>query len=163
MRKLRFVLVALVLAAIAIQFIPVRDVGSNPPQRYTVVAPPRVAAILRRSCYDCHSNETRWPLYSRIAPGSWLMARDVHRGRNHLNFSEWGDVDPDERQDDLEACWDQVASGEMPPKQYIYPFHLSARLSDADKAALREFFLGRSARPAAAATPAVSERRAPGP
>ena len=102
MRILRFLILALVLIGIGIQFVPVKDIGNNPPTRFAVDAPPQVAAILRRSCFDCHSNETRWPLYSRIAPGSWLMAQDVHNGRNHLNFSEWGSVDDDERQDDLE-------------------------------------------------------------
>ncbi len=146
-RLLRFVFLGLLLAGIAIQFVPVKDIGSNPPERFVVDAPPQVAAILRRSCFDCHSNETRWPLYSRIAPGSWLMARDVHRGRNHLNFSEWGDADEEERQDDLESCWDEVAAGEMPPVQYLYPFHMSAKLSDSDKALLKAFFLKNAANP----------------
>jgi hypothetical protein len=130
-----------VLAGVGIQFVPVKDIGSNPPARFQLEAPPEVAAIMRRACFDCHSNETRWPIYSRIAPGSWLMARDVHNGRNHLNFSEWAEVDEDERQDDLENCWDQVAAGEMPKWFYIYPFHLDAKLSDADKALLKSFFL----------------------
>lgn len=143
MRKKLLLSLALVLVAVgvALQFVPVQDLGSNPPNRFTLDAPPEAVAILRRACFDCHSNETRWPLYARIAPGSWLLASDVHKGRNHLNFSEWGSVDEDERQDDLEACWDQVESGTMPPKKYIYPFHMVARLSDADKATLKAYFL----------------------
>ena len=90
------------------------DIGTNPPERFKLDAPPEVDAILRRACYDCQTNETKWPLYARIAPGSWLMARDVHNGRNHLNFSKWADVDEDERKDDLESCWEQVESGAMP-------------------------------------------------
>ena len=133
----------LVAVGIGIQFIPVADVGTNPPDRFRVDASPQVSAILRRACYDCHSNETKWPIYSRIAPGSWLMARDVHRGRNHLNFSEWGSVDEDERQDDLESCWDQVESGQMPPGVYL-PLHPSARLSESDKAVLKTYFLQNS-------------------
>ncbi len=159
-RILRFVFLGLLLAGIAIQFIPVQDIGNNPPHRFVVDAPPEVAAILRRSCFDCHSNETRWPLYSRIAPGSWLMARDVHRGRNHLNFSEWGDVDEDERQDDLESCWDQVEAGEMPPIQYLYPFHMSAKLSEADKALLKGFFLKNAAKPEQKKPDAAKEQAA---
>jgi hypothetical protein len=125
------------------------DIGSNPPQRHTLDAPPEVQAILRRACFDCHSNETRWPLYSRIAPGSWLMARDIHNGRNHLNFSEWADHDEDEKKTDLENCWEQVEAGEMPKWFYIYPFHLDARLSDADKALLKGYFLKGGAKDAA--------------
>jgi len=140
-RKLRFAALALVLVGIALQFVPVKDLGSNPPSRFKLDASPQVSAILTRACMDCHSNETRWPLYSRIAPGSWLLADDVHKGRNHLNFSEWGSVDEDERQDDLEAAWDQIESGKMPPLKYIYPFHMSAKLSEGDKALLKEYFL----------------------
>ena len=111
-----------VAVGVGIQFVPVRDVGTNPPHRFKLDAPPEVEALMRRACFDCHSNETRWPLYSRLAPGSWLMSRDIHNGRNHINFSEWGDVDEDERQDDLENAWEQVESGEMPPWFYILPF-----------------------------------------
>ncbi|HXJ23976.1 MAG TPA: heme-binding domain-containing protein [Polyangia bacterium] len=142
MRKtLRWLALVLVAVGVALQFVPVQDLGSNPPHRFTLDAPPEVTAILRRACFDCHSNETRWPLYSRIAPGSWLLASDVHKGRNHLNFSEWGSVDDEERQDDLEACWDQVESGTMPPKKYLYPFHMSAKLSESDKMTLKAYFL----------------------
>jgi hypothetical protein len=138
----------LVAAGIGIQFVPVPDIGTNPPHRFQIDAPPPVAGILRRACYDCHSNETKWPLYSRIAPGSWLMARDVHRGRNHLNFSEWGSADEDERQDDRESCWEQIQSGAMPPRVYL-PLHPSARLSEADKALLKSYLLRDSATAAA--------------
>ena len=117
------------------------EIGKNPPERYTLDAPPEVQAILRRACFDCHSNETKWPIYARIAPGSWLMARDIHNGRSHLNFSKWADVDEDERQTDLETAWEQVESGEMPKWFYVFPFHPSAKLSAADKALLKSYFL----------------------
>lgn len=140
---MRAAVIGVAAVGIGIQFVPVADIGTNPPARFRIDAPAEVAGILQRSCYDCHSNETHWPLYSRIAPGSWLMARDVHRGRNHLNFSEWGSVDQDERQDDLESCWDQVESGQMPPRVYL-PLHPSARLSESDKATLKAYFLRNS-------------------
>ena len=98
-------------------------------------------AVLRRACYDCHTNETKWPFWSRIAPGSWLMAQDVHKGRSHLNFSDWAGVDEDERQTDLETAWEMVETGKMPKWFYVYPLHLGARLSDADKALLKGYFL----------------------
>ena len=128
-------------AGVAIQFVPVKGIGSNPPGRYKVDAPPEVLAILERSCFDCHTHETKWPFYARIAPGSWLMARDVNLGRSRFNMSEWGEVEEDERQLDRENAWDQVEEGEMPPSFYIYPLHLSAKLSDADKATLKAWFL----------------------
>jgi len=140
-KLLRIAVVAGVVIFIALQLVPVKGIGSSPPERYALGAPPEVETIMRRACLDCHSNETRWPLYSRIAPGSWLMSRDVLKGRSHMNFSEWGDVDDEERQLDLENCWDKVEAGEMPPWFYIYPMHLGARLSDADKATLKAWFL----------------------
>jgi hypothetical protein len=69
------------------------------------------------------------------------MARDIHRGRTHLNFSDWGSVDEDERQDDLESCWEQVENNGMPKWFYILPFHPDAKLSDTDKTLLKAFFL----------------------
>jgi hypothetical protein len=124
--------------------IPTQDIGTNPPTKYTLDAPPEVQAILARACNDCHTNETKWPLYARIAPGSWLMARDVHNGRTHLNFSEWADHDDDERQTDFENCWEQVESGAMPKWFYVFPLHPKAKLSDADKAVLKAFFMKNS-------------------
>ena len=123
--------------------IPTQDIGTNPPERFKFDGPPEVEAIMRRACFDCHTNETRWPLYARIAPGSWLMARDVHKGRSHLNFSKWDDSDEDERQTDRENAWDQIQSGEMPPWFYILPMHPDAKLSDADKALLKSYFLAK--------------------
>ena len=121
--------------------IPTQDIGINPSERFAFDAPPEVQAIMRRACFDCHTNETRWPLYARIAPGSWLMARDVHNGRNHLNFSKWADSDEEERQTDLENAWDQVEARAMPPWFYILPMHPDAKLSDSDKATLKAYFL----------------------
>jgi Haem-binding domain len=116
-------------------------IGTNPPERFVIDAPPDVLAILHRACWDCHTNETKWPLYARIAPSSWLLAHDVHDGRAGLNFSTWGHADTDERQADRKDSWDQVESGAMPPWSYVHPFHPRAKLSDADKAALKTWFL----------------------
>jgi len=125
--------------------IPTQDIGTNPPERFVFDGPPEVEHIMRRACFDCHTNETRWPLYARIAPGSWLMARDVHNGRNHLNLSKWGDADEEERQTDRENAWEQVESGAMPPWFYVFPMHHDAKLSDADKATLKAYFLKNAA------------------
>lgn len=118
---------------VAAQFVPVtRD---NPPVETPVPAPPAVESILRRACYDCHSNETVWPWYSRVAPVSWVVARDVHQGRRHLNFSTWNRLDSRQRSDLLEEVWEEIAAGDMPMAIYL-PLHPEARLTDADKAAV---------------------------
>ena len=147
-KRIRNLLIAGVVGFGVLQIVPAKkfgvhteDIGSNPPTRFKLDAPPDVEAVLRRACFDCHSNETRWPLYARIAPGSWLMARDIHNGRSHMNFSEWADHDENERKTDLENAWEQVESGAMPKWFYVWPMHLSARLSAADKALLKGYFL----------------------
>jgi hypothetical protein len=161
-RRLKWALVAGVIVFAGLQFMPVRwlgvhteDIGTNPKGRFALDAPPRVQQILQRACYDCHTNETRWPLYARLAPGSWLMARDVHNGRNHMNFSEWVDHDDDERQTDMETCWEQVESGAMPPWFYVYPMHLGARLSADDRAALKSYFMKGASDKVAAGKPSA--------
>lgn len=92
----------------------------------TMKPPVRVAAMLRGACYDCHSNETKWPWYSRIAPVSWMITDDVGHARRKLNFSEWrADAAVVSRQ--LTDIDSELKSGEMPPRQYAL-LHASARL-----------------------------------
>jgi hypothetical protein len=141
-KALKIALGLAIVVGVGIQFVPVKDVGVNPPARFTLDAPADVQAILVNSCYDCHSNETRWPFYARLAPGSWLMARDVRKGRSQMNFSEWGDTDEGEREIDKENAWDQIESGAMPKWFYTaMPNHWSARLSADDKAKLKAWLL----------------------
>ncbi len=94
--------------------------------------PPEVAAVLERSCNDCHSSETRWPWYSNVSPVSWFLKRHVEEGRRELNFSEWGGYTPRRRERKLHEICQQVEAGEMPLRSYL-PLHPSARLSDADR------------------------------
>ena len=126
--------ITLVVALAAMQFVPVDR--TNPPVETEVPAPPAVREILRRACYDCHSNETVWPWYSRLAPISWLVARDVHEGREELNLSTWNQYTTKQQLKKLKKSWDEVAEGEMPPWMYLPP-HPDARLSADDRAALR--------------------------
>jgi hypothetical protein len=97
--------------------------------------PPPVQDILRRACLDCHSEETRWPWYSRVPPVSWLVAHDVEAGRGQINFSQWGGYNPFDRADMLDKVCDQATRGRMPRWPYRL-LHADARLSDADVAAL---------------------------
>jgi hypothetical protein len=128
-------------AMVGLQLVPVEGVGVNPPERHQLDAPPEVVSILKRACFDCHSNETEWPIYARLAPGSWLMVYDVKKGRNILNFSEWGDQDADSIAYDKEESWEQIEKGEMPLWYYIYPMHMGAKLSEQDKAVLKAWLL----------------------
>ncbi len=110
----------------------------NPPITGTIVTPPAVTSVLRRSCFDCHSNETVWPWYSRVAPVSWLVAHDVHEGREHLNFSEWRPLARETKQRRLGDIIEVLREGEMPPGIYT-PLHPEARLSMEEVAALQNW------------------------
>jgi hypothetical protein len=111
----------------------IRTPQTNPPVTADLVAPSDVKSALRRSCYDCHSNETRWPWYGRVAPISWLLSRDVKEGRKALNFSSWGELAATERAMQLDEIAETVAACEMPLWYYL-PMHPDARLSPSDEA-----------------------------
>ena len=113
---LRAAAVGIVTVA-AIQFIPVPR--TNPPVAFEVAAPADVRKILERSCFDCHSNHTRWPWYSRVAPVSWLVARDVYRGREHMNFTDWPQFDFEEQEHLMGDIVKQVERGKMPLPIYL--------------------------------------------
>jgi hypothetical protein len=107
--------------------------------------PPPVATVLREACFDCHSNETRWPWYASVPPVSLLVAHDVETGRSHLNFSAWGTYNRFDRADMLDDACKRVTSGEMP----IWPYrllHPKARLSAADITTLCDWTQGEADR-----------------
>lgn len=123
---------------VAIQFVPIKRV--NPAVETDVPSTEKAHAVLKRACYDCHSNETVWPWYSHVAPVSWLVVRDVMKGREELNFSTWNRLDTQERVKMLKKSWEEVQDGEMPPWFYLPP-HPSARLTDDDRDVLRTWSL----------------------
>jgi Haem-binding domain len=86
--------------------------------------------VMATSCGDCHTNLTKWPWYSNVAPVSWLVQNDVDGGRSHLNFSEW-----DHPQPGLEEVVGKIVSGEMPPWKYTVR-HSDAKLTDTEKQVL---------------------------
>jgi hypothetical protein len=127
-----------VVGVIAIQFVPIDT--ANPPVEQDIPASPELKAVLQRACYNCHSNETEWPWYSRFAPISWLLAWDVHEGRAELNYSTWNRYDSQQQVKKLEESWKDITEGEMPPWYYL-PIHREAHLSPDDRALLRQWTL----------------------
>ena len=100
--------------------------------------PPEMDTILRRSCWNCHSNDTRWPWYSHVAPVSWLIVRDVNKARGIMNFSSWTEKMGEKLQlavGMLSAACTDVTVGRMPKPEYVF-LHSEAMLSDGNK---REF------------------------
>ena len=131
MKKIALILIILL---VAIQLIPYGKDHTNP----KVVAEPqwdspRTREIFMRACGDCHSNETKWPWYSNIAPLSWSIYHHVMEGREHFNVSMWGVQKENEGEDAAE----EVEEGEMPLKSYLIA-HPEARLSDSEKSELIE-------------------------
>lgn len=135
LRVLKWVGIAIICLFVGLQF--VRPARTNPPVdpsqtiEARVQVPPHVASILNRSCKDCHSNATRWPWYSNVAPFSWLLIDHVNEGRDNLNLSEWGRLDNRRADDKLEEICDEVKIGAMPIGSYTW-IHRKAILSQED-------------------------------
>ncbi len=128
------IILALIVLLGLIQFIPYGKDHVNPEvlgevQWYS----PETKEIFMKACGDCHSNETKWPWYSHIAPISWSVYHHVEEGREHFNVSMWGHQKKNEGKDAAE----ELEEGEMPLTSYLLA-HPEARLNDAEKKILRE-------------------------
>lgn len=135
----KFILRGMALLAAALVVIQLIPMGNFVKSFRRDANPPVVAAVewdsaateqlARAACYDCHSNETAWPWYAQIAPASWLVTRDVNKGRDAMNFSE----DPLDEYDADDLEWHVM--NDMPPRLYL-PLHPEANLSAEQRAAL---------------------------
>jgi hypothetical protein len=129
MKKKKIAITGLVILAVlfvVIQFVPMTL--TNPPVESDIPAPPDVKAILKVSCYDCHSNESVWPWYGKVAPVSWLLASDAEEGRGKLNFSTWNRYSPKKQAQLVSEAMDEVREGGMPPWFYVIK-HSEASIS----------------------------------
>lgn len=131
--KWRIIIFAVVLFGLLSVIFPVDR--TNPPVTGEIEAPEKVMAILRRSCYDCHSNETVWPWYAYVAPMSWLVSDDVQEGRAQMNFSEWSNYNTKQQNYKRKLANKLVQLDEMPLWFYI-ELHSEAELSYEDRDAL---------------------------
>lgn len=116
------------IVLLLLQLVPYGRTHSNPP---TTGAPtwdsPATEQLARRACYDCHSNETRWPWYASIAPLSWMVQKHVDEARSKLNFSNF-----DQPQKEADEAAEAVQKGAMPLWEYVR-MHPQSRLSDTEK------------------------------
>jgi hypothetical protein len=148
-RVLRWVLILAVGCLIVAQFFgpaksnPVSDPTQAIDSRLQVT--PQVATILDRSCNDCHSNKTRWPWYSNVAPVSWFVIDHVNEGRQNLNFSEWGRYTQRDVQGMLKQICREVKAGAMPLSSYT-PLHPGSTPSPEDVKVLCDWTAAESAR-----------------
>jgi mono/diheme cytochrome c family protein len=118
-----------------VQLVPYGRDHANPPVTQEARLDPQTRAVVAEACADCHSNRTRWPWYTNVAPLSWFAQSDVEGGRTVLNFSEW-----DKPQPAVAELEEAITNGEMPPLKYrLFPNHPGSRLSDAER---RELIAG---------------------
>jgi mono/diheme cytochrome c family protein len=129
-KKILLILVGLGLAVfLLIQLVPI-DRSLHPTTAEPKWSSPEARALVKQSCFQCHSNETEWPWYSYVAPASWLINFDVVEGRQAYNFSEW-----DKNPGNLSEMVEKIQRGSMPPLQYTL-FHPSSKLDAQQKQAL---------------------------
>ncbi len=134
-KVLKIIAIGLVAAFIVIQFIRPDFTNSPIIQAETLEAnievPENVQAILTRSCKDCHSNETKFPWYSKIQPSAWFMKDHIDGGRKEMNFSSWNNLTPTRQKRKLSQVCEQVQTKEMPLPSYLY-IHWDAKMSAED-------------------------------
>ena len=112
---------------------PAVDPGMTLQSRVTVT--PQAAAIIDRACSDCHTNETRWPWYSHVAPADFFVVGHVDHARSHMNLSELGTYEPKKAAHKLDEMCDEATERKMPLPSYLW-LHRDAQFTDADIEAL---------------------------
>ena len=122
--------------AVAIQLVPIHR--TNPPVTSEIQVSADVHAVLKRACYDCHSNETRWPWYAAIPPASWLVVRDVTIGRKEMNFSNWTLYSTAVRTRKARWMNRSLQQENMPPWEYRL-VHPDARVTEAERIELERW------------------------
>jgi hypothetical protein len=128
MRRTLLLAVGIITGAfVLLQLIPYGHDHGAPPTTERAPLSGTADHIAAGACEDCHSNATRWPWYTNVAPASLLVVNDVKGGREHLNLSRW-----DRPQPDLQEVVEAIDGGGMPPVQYKL-VHGDARLSAAER------------------------------
>ncbi len=131
-RIIRVTLITLV----AIQFLPVdRSVPEYEKENDFILNSKlndQYKSLVRNACYDCHSYQTNYPWYSKVAPISFSIQGHVNEGREHLNFSKWESYTSSDKEKMLDEAAEKIREGEMPLTGYRW-LHKEARLSDLEK------------------------------
>jgi cytochrome c len=130
--------IAPVLLSFAHPFGNPRNIAAAGPLLSGAEIPDPLREVIGRKCGNCHSESTEWPFYSRLAPVSWMVERDVMEAREHLNFSRWGTYSDAEKTDLLSRLAAKVRSGDMPPARYT-AIHRDSILQPQEREALYEW------------------------
>lgn len=144
---LKVIIILIIVAFVGIQFFqPEKNSGTESATDifHTEQIPGDVAKIIKNACMDCHSNQTRYLWYHKLAPISWMVSEHITEGKKELNFSEWGDQDAYDKFGAFEDIAKEVERKTMPIKSYKL-MHKTARLSDEERTALTDWCKKRSA------------------
>lgn len=138
-RILTIVTIVILAFLVIIQFFPPEknDKLVNPQNdiAFSVNIPANVKNKIVDACYDCHSDKTKYPFYNRIAPVSWLLARDIRHAKKHVNFSEWAGYSRKQQIKILTSICDELTAGEMPLKSYVF-MHSKAVINQDEREAI---------------------------
>lgn len=131
-RLFSFILIVALIAFAAIQFVNRPEKIAEPVNENDIIelldVNTEMAGLLKNACYDCHSNQPKYPWYANVAPVSWTIAEHIEHGRDELNFSEWGTYSKRKRDHKLEEMVEEVEVGNMPLPNYVL-LHPKANLT----------------------------------
>ena len=130
---LKKILIALVILLVGIQlYRPAKNISEGTPETDFLIvnnADESMATLIKNACYDCHSNNTKYPWYAEVAPFSWWIAHHVDEGKEELNFSEWSTFTEKKKNHKLKEIIEEVEKRKMPMESYL-PMHPEANLTD---------------------------------
>ena len=137
MNKMKRTLLIFLALFIVMQFIQTKEINEVVDKNLEIKAPLEVMNIFKTACYDCHSNEVKYPLYSKIAPFSWVISNHVREGRKALNFSIWEEYSEEEKKEHLKDIYRTVYAS-MPLHSYLW-LHEEAELTTEDRKFIRDW------------------------
>ncbi|AZI67613.1 cytochrome C [Kaistella daneshvariae] len=137
------ILVILLVAFILIQFFPIDKNNPEPTPQMDFLkiknTPEKTANLIRNGCYDCHSNESKYPWYSNVQPMAWFLKDHIDEGRKELNFSTFATYLTKRQAKKMEEAAELIEKNEMPLDSYII-LHSEAKYTDAEKQELIHYF-----------------------
>ena len=137
------ILLTLLVALVAMQFIQIDKTNPISDEKLDFLVmnntSPEIASQIKASCYDCHSNQSVYPAYTYVQPIGWFVKNHIEEGKEHLNFSEFGNYSAKKQAHKLEESYEMIEKGEMPLSSYTI-IHKEAVLDEAQQTALINYF-----------------------
>ena len=139
----RVALGVLFIVLVGIQFIPIQrnetELVSNADFIKSYQPPIDIGNMIQSSCYNCHSNQSRYPWYSNVQPIGWLLQNHISEGKSELNLSEFGNLSNRMKRMKIKSIISQIADDKMPHPSYVL-MHSDAKLDSLKKAHLINYF-----------------------